>query len=414
VLLQWAGAGAAGEPEITGHSYDLGITSSQQLLSHEVGRQVELVRYGEDGREAAREKGRLLAAENGGAAVVEVGGRLLVNPRGTLIVLADEDAGAVPQLTVQAESPAARAATLDLAYLTRGLGWSADYVASLPADREDRLDLQCYATVTNRTGTAYPGASLSLVAGSPNRAAVPAAKPELAYSLPAGGAAGRPRKQKQDFEDGLTRAFQVPAAAGDLYTYALKSPATVHSEQLNRLLMLERRGLPVKKEYSYRAPYLECYGSPQQDRGAVAVSLAFSNDARAGLGAPLPQGTIRVYEPDRSGRLRYTGAAEIPATPKEHGVHVTLANAFDVTAEYHTLNSRQMGRRKVRKEVEVLLRSERPRAVPVRLVQGFSGGWSMAAASRPFRKLDAGTAQWTLPVPAGGAARLRFTADLSW
>ena len=49
-------------------------------------------------------------------------------------------------------SPAGRSAVLDLAYLTRGLSWSADYVATLPAASEERMDLGCYATVTNRTG----------------------------------------------------------------------------------------------------------------------------------------------------------------------------------------------------------------------------------------------------------------------
>ena len=146
----------------------------------------------------------------------------------------------------------------------------------------------------------------------------------------------------------------------------------------------------------------------------MAVSLSFSNDGKQGLGAPLPQGAIRVYEPDRAGRLRYTGAADIPPTPKDRRVSVTLANAFDVTAEYHTLSSRQLSRRKVRKEVAILLRNERAQPVRVRVVQGFSGGWSMAASSQPHQKPDSSTGQWNVPVPASGSTRLSFTADLSW
>src|SRR5687768_348695 len=72
VLLRWQGEEKDGLPQIIGHSYDLGVAGSQELLKHEVGKAVELVRYGEDGREAARDQGRLLVAENGAPAVVEV------------------------------------------------------------------------------------------------------------------------------------------------------------------------------------------------------------------------------------------------------------------------------------------------------------------------------------------------------
>lgn len=410
VLLRWQGQEKDGLPQIIGHSYDLGVASSQALLKHEIGQAVELVRYGDNGREAGRDRGRLLVAENGNPAVVEIDGKLHVNPPATVVVPADDSVSMIPQLTLEAQSAAARSAVLDLAYLTRGLSWSADYVATLPGDTEDRMDLECYATVTNRTGVRYPGAAVSLVAGSPNRAARKArqrAEPEG----PGGAPASRPNAFDLNTE---LRAVQAPEAVGDLYTYPLKNPATIHDEQLNRLLMMERGGLRVKKDYSYRAPFLDCYSSSQDPRGRVTVALSFLNDARQGMGVPLPQGAIRVYDSNKAGRLRYAGAADIPPTPKNRKVSLTLANAFDVWAEYRTVSSKALGRRKVRKQVEVLLRNERARPVPVRVVQGFYSGWSVAHSSHPQVRLDSGTAQWSIPVPAGGSTRLTYAVDLSW
>jgi len=85
-----------------------------------------------------------------------------------------------------------------------------------------------------------------------------------------------------------------------------------------------------------------------------------------------------------------------------------------VWAEYRTVSSKSLGRRKVRKEVQVLLRNERARPAPLRVVQGFYSGWSIPQSSHPQVRLDSSTAQWSIPVPAGGSARLSYAVDLSW
>jgi hypothetical protein len=411
VLLRWGGDAPGDAAEIVGHSYDLGVADSQSLLKLETGNPVEIVRYGENGKEASRERGRLLVAEEGRPAVVEVGGKLYVNPEGTLVVDAHEGVPTIPQLTVQAESPAARAASMELAYLTRGLRWSADYVATLSGDADDRLDLECYATVTNRTGVRYPNAAVTLVAGAPSRAVVAANARVMAGAPPA----AMPRRAEAPVDsEPRWAAVAAPEGVADLYAYPLKSAATIQNEQLNRLLMLRREGVKVHKTYSYRAPYLECYGAPQQERGTVTAALWFLNNPQEGVGAPLPRGAIRIYDPDRSGRLRYAGAAEIPSTPKNRKVAFTLSNAFDVIADYRTVSSKKVGRNKIRRQVEVLLRNERAQAVQVRVAQGFYGTWNVVAASRRHQKINGGTAQWTLDVPAGGETKLTYAVDLGW
>lgn len=417
VLLRWEGSKEEGL-RLIGHSYDLGVTNSQGLLKQELGKPVELIRYGDNGRVAERTEGRLLVAEGGQPAVVEADGKLYVNPPGTVVVAAD-GAPTIPQLTVQVESDAARQATLDVAYLSRGIKWSADYVATLSQDAEDRLDLECYATVTNRTGVAYPDASVTLAAGAPNRAARPAAQRAWMHQAQEHFIITEARDEL--FVDGRVKArngleygqVSAPQAAADLYAYPLKRPASIQSEQLTRLLMMRREGVDAKKEYTYRTPSLYAWDSPQQERGPVAVALSFVNTEEEAMGVPLPQGALRVYDPDSAGRLRYAGAASVPATPKGKAIHVTLSNAFDVIARYTTVSSKQVGKHTCRKQVRVLLTNQRARPVEVRVVQGFWGGWKITAESDPHKKPTSSTAQWTVPVPAGGAKTVSFTVELA-
>ncbi|MBI3944842.1 MAG: DUF4139 domain-containing protein [Armatimonadetes bacterium] len=414
VLLRCAGPGPQA-PEIVGHSYDLGVRDSQNLLRQEVGKRVEVVRYSDTGREASREAGRLLAAEGGSAAVVEIGGKLYVQPQGTIVVDGADGVGTIPQLIIQVESPVKAPSVMDVAYLTRGLSWNADYVATL-APAADTLDLECYATVTNRTGVPYPDASVTLVAGSPNRAArvvagrLPGSRDEY-FGFDRNGV--MPLPAASESLNGRYPYASAPEAVGELYTYALKRPSTIRSEELNRLLLLRRPAVKIHKDYSYRAPWIAPWTSPQEERGAVAVGISFQNTPGEGTGDPLPRGALRVYDADRSGRLRYAGAADVPATPKDQKVSVTLANAFDLTAQYRTLSSKRLWKRRVQKQVRVVLRNERAHAADVRVVQGFSGSWSITKSSDPRVKLNSSTAQWTVPVPAGGEKAVTFVVEMT-
>lgn len=126
VLLGWAEPQPAGA-EITAHAYDLGVSDSNALLQRYVGKQVQIVRYGQDGRESERQTGRVMV-ESGGEVVLQSGGKMYVHPPGTVVAPDLKDVVTIPQLSVQAHSTVAAPAAVSLAYLTRGLSWSAGSV----------------------------------------------------------------------------------------------------------------------------------------------------------------------------------------------------------------------------------------------------------------------------------------------
>jgi hypothetical protein len=198
------------------------------------------------------------------------------------------------------------------------------------------------------------------------------------------------------------------------------NPTTIVQEQMNRLLMLASARVPVTRDYSARLPALGPWddgyawgaASPPQ-RGSVQVALTFFNRAKAGLGVPLPQGAIRIYEPDRARSLRYAGAAAIQDTPKEQKVQLTLARAFDLFTEERMVKKQRLNKRTVRKQIEVVLHNEKPVAAELRVVQGFGGRWKVVQESQPHVNLNADNAQWRVHLPAGGKVTLGYTVDLS-
>ncbi len=411
VLLGWQGPAGA---EVVAHSYDLGVSGGQGLLKRYLGKQVEIVRYGDNGLEAERKTGRLMVNAEG-STVIQDDGKFYVNPPGTIVAPVQKEIVTIPQLTVQAHAPAAGPADLSFTYLTRGLYWSADYVATLDP-KSDRMSLECWATVTNRTGADYPDARVALMASSPNRAAqIPAfSAPEAQLRFPVDEAG----------EGGRVISFAAPRriahtaeSSGEGHQYRIAAPTDVIQEQMNRLLMLSSERVKVKKDYNARLPALYSYSDyywqgPTPRRGAVTLAISFRNQKAFGLGEPLPNGSMRLYEPDRHGSLRYGGADGIPDTARDGKVQLTLANSFDLYTERRVVKSEKVGKRKVRREIEVIVHNEKPGDQTVRVVQGFGSGWKMIAESHKHARTDAYSAQWMVPVKAGAESKLQFTVEM--
>lgn len=414
VLLDWQGDGA-NLPQLVAHAYDLGVGDGNTLLKRYLGKEVEVVRYGENGHEAERQKGKLVV--EGGGFVLESEGKFYVNPQGTVVAPTTPEVVPIPQLTVQAESGAAQDANLEVAYLTRGLAWSADYVATLDPEK-DILKLEAWATVTNRTGADYPNAKVTLIAGTPNRAAVDAEKRKQRM----GGASfadGNMRYTNRFPAVATKRAFDAPEAMGEFHAYPVKAPTTVVQEQMNRLLMLSSDHVALKRDYSARPPQVSAwdYGywgrSNRPARTPVAVALSFWNKKTSGLGEPLPAGSLRFYEPDANGSLRYVGAATASDTPEDEKISATLSNAFDLFVESKQVKSEKVDKRTVRKSYELTLHNRKRSPVTIRVVQGFDSSWKVVSESEKHTKLDAYNIQWKVNVAADSKTDLKFAVNLN-
>ena len=408
LLFDWPGSKT--DASVVANVFDLGVAGGEGLLSRYVGKEVEMVWYGQDGREGSREKGVLEVAANG-QLVLHAGDRLLVNPTGMVVAQARSEVVTMPQLSVDVDSSAKQTANLSVAYMPRGMSWSADYVAKLDPE-SDILKLECWATVTNRTGADYPNAKITLVAGSPNRATrTPMgmdgamAKMDMSGGVNFGG-------RRAVYVDS---AVAAPIATGELYSYPVKARATIAQEQMNRVSMLESPKVSIKKDYSIRLPgaagydYYEWGQNGRTHRRNAQLAITFTNEEKSGLGDPLPSGAVRVYEPDAEGTMRYIGAASIQDTPKDTKVDLTLTDVFDVTAEPKIVKTERIDKRSYRTEYEVVLRNQKKGSVSLRLVESIGGKWRVESESHKSVKLNAYENQWTVEVPSGKEVKLRYT-----
>ena len=360
--------------------FDLAAISGDSMLSRAVGHDVTVVWDGENHEERAR----VLAA--GATPLFDVGGKVVAGRPARIVY--DQDAEGLrdgPTFTAEVVNGTAGRRDLDLAYMTGGLGWQADYVAEVLPGAE-RVVLSAWATLNNATGLDFPQARVAVVAGRPNRA-----DPRRPAALSvAGGPASEPLGPYQVF------TLPEPVSLRDgAYTQATLLPPT--TVKVERELVLEP--LPP---HAWRTRF----GEPI--RQTPVMLLRLDNSAAAGLGRALPAGVVRLYQRAPDGNLSYLGEDRMPATPERASARFAVGQTSEVTARRSQTDFQHVSAEVSEAAYEVTLANAGDRPVAVTVREAFGGDWLVLEESEPHHRDDALSASWLVRVPAKGEATLKY------
>jgi hypothetical protein len=277
--------------------------------------------------------------------------------------------------------------------------WRADYVLALDA-AEEKAGFQGWVTVDNQSGAAYRDARLKLVAGDVHRA-VPAPQAMLPQ-----GAVRKSMLNEMVREEGLF----------EYHLYTLPRPTTLKENQTKQVELLDAPALRVAKDFVLRGDtsYYQSVWRPSQPRQKVQVFLKFKNSSAAGLGLPLPKGIVRVYKRDTSGSPQFIGEDNVDHTPKDEDVALELGNAFDIAAERRQVDFTKIADRVFEVGFEIKLRNHKEGPISVRVVEPVGGDWTMIQNSHPFKKTDAFTVEFAVPVAAGQETVLTYRVRVTY
>jgi len=392
--------------EVVATTYDLGVGATAGLIQRLQGKEVELIWASTDGHEGDRLKGILEPAPDG--FLIRSGDKVYLNPAGTLVAPADSDVDMMPGLSVQLASKAAGSQALGMTYLTRGMSWSADYVAHLDPETST-MRLECWASVTNGTGIPYKDASITFVAGSPNRGVRMRAKAEIAGLAEDTSYGGRP-----DAPATLAAPAMAPSAVGELYEYPATAPATIGIDQMSRVRMFQAESIPVRFDYNVHLNGMSPWTQPgTQDRFGAQLAVKFENKKDGGLGLPLPAGGVRVFENDGK-KDRYTGADTMSDVPKDTPVNLSLTKVFDVYAQPTLVKSQKIDKHTVRQTLRIKAHNSKTKEITLRVVNNMYGTpWKAFSGEKP-EKLNANEVQWNIVIPANSDKTIETTFDIKY
>jgi hypothetical protein len=387
--------------DIVEQNFDFDLLTPQKLLEKSVGETIRVVRTNpETGVDSTEDATVLSVAE--GQVVLKIGDRIEVTPPGRLVYSAvPANLRDRPTLVVKLASQQAGDVPVDLSYLTRGLSWSADYVAELSPD-EKTLNLNGWVTLTNMSGIAYNDAKLQLVAGEVNQY-----QPQPPMPLAEMAAA-----------DGMRREKMQSEAAFEYHLYSLDRPTTLKENQTKQVALLAAEQVPVEKKYVLVnvAQLGGNYGAKvgETERVNAEVRVRLKNDEASHLGLPLPMGVVRVYKADSDGDAIFVGEDHIKHTPKNEDVDLMLGRAFDVTARGKQVDYKRIADNVYENSYEIEVKNAKKEPVTVTLREFVPGDWEMLQESVKHEKVDASTAEWQLNVPAEGSAKLTYKVRITF
>jgi hypothetical protein len=386
---------ASPDTGIVEQNFDYDLLSPGKLMEKAVGKVVTIVRINPANGAETREQAKVLAA-NGGV-VLQIGSRIEVLrddglPVRVIFDQVPPNLRARPTLSVSVESSRAGIRPARLTYLTKGLGWRADYVAAFD-EAAGKIDVQGWITLSNSTGTSFEDAKVIMVAGSPNQQNYGGYDPGDSTTLRRAGTESGTRER-----------------LGDYYLYPLERRTTIANAQTKQVSFLDVQGAPARKAYEYRVAWMETSADP---RSADTV-LKFSNSS-GGLGDQLPAGTVRVYVKDRRGDPQFIGENTIGHTPMGSELAIRTGAAFDVKVKAVVEKRERVNDKRWRTTMRYTLTNARPQPVTVDLVQaGLDWSWDdtrITEESLKSERRSSDDTQWHVPVPANGEASVTATFD---
>ena len=383
-------------------NYEYDLLEPEKLLKKYVGKDVTLVRSRTVGGSTREEEvtARLLSYNN--APVWQINGEIVTGLHADHIRFPELPGNLYsrPTLIWTLDNGGGGRHRVEASYLATDLAWNADYVLTVARD-DKNADLDGWVTLKNGSGTGFKNASLQLVAGDLNRV----------------------RQQMNAMMDEM-KSRRAEAAApmaqeafSDYHLYTLGHKTSINNAETKQVAMLNATGFPVIKRYVvngqnfyYRNPYSP--SAPLKDD--VQVFYQLKNETTAGLGMPMPMGTVRVYQADSKGGLQFVGEDRINHTPKDEIINLKIGNAFDVVCERKQTDFQKIATNVYEMEFEITLRNHKAIPVTVEVNEPVGGTWQILRSTYNYTKTAAFAAQFNVPVAVDGTSVLRYRIRVTY
>ena len=350
--------------------------------------------------------------------IIEVDGQIRFGlPGQPIFPSLGDDTILKPMLSWTLEAGKSGKLMAELAYVTGGMSWEADYNVVEP-ETGDLLDVTGWVTMDNQSGKTFENARIKLMAG------------DVSKIQPSAG-----MNMDMKASDSMELRQRVGASVSEksfdeYHLYTLQRPSTLRDRETKQVEFIRATGVKSQKVYVYdgikvdwnrwRGYNLENlrqtseFGTESNTK--VAVMREFKNTEANQLGMPLPKGRVRFYKQDGT-QLEFTGENVIDHTPKDEMVKVYTGNAFDLVGErrrtvFNVDNSNHWSE----EAFEIKLRNHKTVAVEIRVVEHLYRwlNWNITEKTQEFTKTNAQEMEFRVPLKPDEEKTITYKVRYSW
>ena len=301
----------------------------------------------------------------------------------------------------------------EVSYVTGGFTWNADYNLVAP-EKGDTVDLIGWITMNNQSGKTFENAKIKLMAGDVNKIQPQQLRREMRFNS---------AKAMADLDG---EAVVTEKSFDEFHLYTLARQTTLRDRETKQVEFVRAETVKAASIYVYdgaEAGY-RFYGGRNNDPGygtqsnkKVWVMREFVNSDTNHLGVALPKGKLRFYRRGDDGQLEFTGENEIDHTPRNETIRVRTGNSFDLVGERKPTDFKTDRADKWMSETfEIKLRNRKKEAVEIRVVEHLYrwNNWKLTANSTDYKKTDAQTIEFRVPVQPDEEKVITYTVHYSW
>ncbi|KPK88521.1 hypothetical protein AMJ80_10960 [bacterium SM23_31] len=278
-------------------------------------------------------------------------------------------------LNIFASSRQAGQGTMQIHYLVNNIGWTGEYVGMYDPGA-DNLQIKSWARIKNNSGSNIDTDKIILIAGEPHKAV--------------GGGPVYPQAQfalrAADVEQAA--AFQVEEAY-IYHKYTLEQQLKLETNNEQQVRLFPENDITIVQKFIFD---VSRFGDK------VMNTIEFTNDSEAGVGQPIPMGTIRLYQVDDRGSV-FLGEDNIKNTPLDGLITLQIGVAFDITRKRTQKQYRRIDDRSREETYEIELSNASDEVKEVIVDEHFFGEWRILASTIDYTIPDSRTAEFKVTIP---------------
>ena len=330
---------------------------------------------------------------------------------------------AKPTLSVRTHSARPAVAMVTLSYLADNFDWQANYVLTI-ADDGAHFDLFGWVTLASADETSFVNADAATIAGHVNREGddgerpepsepsitlhcwpqgttsdigmqeLPRPEPEAAPMMAAGFAGDiivTAQRRDKMMQNSPTAVTAIQEDLGDLKLYRVPVPVTVAANAQKQVALLDKPHVPVT--IVYRSTISGGDASP------AVITLRAHNKPGEGLGLPLPQGRVAIYQ-SAGDRPLLLGEASLADKAVGEDIEIDAATTTNVTVALGDASD-------TARRPTLTIANANPRAIRFEAKFVPEDGETLSGFNGKVRRKD-GAWLWEVTVPANGTAVLGY------
>ncbi|MBN9565012.1 MAG: DUF4139 domain-containing protein [Alphaproteobacteria bacterium] len=322
-----------------------------------------------------------------------------------------------PSLHTVFESAQETSATVEMSYITPGVGWSMNYTAEVN-ESDDTVDFLGLATVQNQTLIDFHQAEMMLVATpSPKKATLNEAKPSKDPESDDAMREAKPKGEKTHSlqKDTEAQEFRTRDLRGNSYPItklvdlAPRQTKNIVYTQAQKITGERQFWLVINTQYDKDSD-----GAIQQVPVTTMISIA--NAPQSGLGLPLPRGNLLVYHKTQSDFAKVSDQNRINHTAIDGKIPLRLGDAEGIVASAQQTDYKQLGPRVIEVGYRIIIKNHRDRSALIRVLKELkpqhTHDVNVSRENHPHKRENG--LLWVLEVPARDHQELRYRLRITY